>query len=259
MAMGVIDTNLFVGPCPFRRLSVTPEALGVLRREAGLERAVATGFRSLFHYDPLDGLEQDLAEYDSLAEWLFFYAVINPEFPQLEKQVRRCAENRRIVGLRLCPALHHYSLDNARVEHVLRLAGECGLPVNLTARLFDGRVAPAAVRQADIPPAEVQAFIDKAGAARVILSMFFFGEVLALDLSPQRHPSLYLDLGCSKPDIHSFDDLPARFPPERVFLGTGAPLYYWKGSRLAIEGARLSEAQKAAILGAAAQEAFPWR
>jgi predicted TIM-barrel fold metal-dependent hydrolase len=257
--MSVIDPNLIVGRCPFRPIPSSPDDLARLRGEAGLDLAAATGFRSLFYFDPAEGLEQDLEEYCSLADWLHFYAVINPMFPKLEEQIERCAADKRVVGVRLCPALHQYAVDEPRVAESARLAAARGLSVNLTARLFDDRVAPVAVRQAEIAPEQLQTFLRATREATVILSMFFFGELRSLKLNAAELPHLHLDVGCSKPDTASFDELPDWFPPERVMLGTGAPYYYWKGTRLALEGARLTDARKEAILGATAREVLRWR
>ncbi len=256
--MGIIDVNLFVGDCPFRTIPSSVEDLERLREDAGLERAVATSFGSLFYYDPMAGLERDLERYESLQDWLSFFAVVNPDFPQLEGQISRAARDERIVGIRLFPTLHHYALDSKRVTETLRLASEHGLPVNLTARLTDGRMAPRYVDQAEISTDALVKLLDGAGDATVILSMFFFNELQPLPVEWSRLPHVHLDLGCSKPSVASFDELPSWVPVERVLFGSGAPLYYWKGSRLAVEGARLTEDQKNAILGRTAKEVFPW-
>ncbi|RKY70837.1 MAG: hypothetical protein DRP97_03045 [Candidatus Latescibacterota bacterium] len=256
--MGIIDMNLFVGDCPFRTIPTSAEDLKRLRKEAGLERAVATSFGSLFYYDPMAGLERDLKRYESLRDWLSFFAVVNPDFPQLEGQIERVARDERIVGIRLFPTLHHYALDSERVTETLRLASEHHLPVNMTARLTDGRMAPRYVDQAEISPDTLVEFLNSAGETTVILSMFFFNELQPLSVDWSRLPRVVLDLGCSKPSVDSFDRLPSWFPVERVLFSTGAPQYYWKGSRLAVEGARLTEDQKSAILGRTAKEVFPW-
>ena len=256
--MGIIDMNLFVGDCPFRTIPTSAEDLKRLREEAGLERAVATSFGSLFYYDPMAGLERDLKRYESLRDWLSFFAVVNPDFPQLEGQIERVARDERIVGIRLFPTLHHYALGSERVTETLRLSSEHHLPVNMTARLTDGRMAPRYVDQAEISPDTLVKFLNSAGETTVILSMFFFNELQPLLVDWSRLPRVVLDLGCSKPSVDSFDRLPSWFPVERVLFGSGAPLYYWKGSRLAVEGARLTEDQKSAILGRTAREVFPW-
>ena len=65
--MTVVDTGLLLGPCPFRTIPSAVADVLALRKAAGFDRAVAMGFRSLFYFDPIAGLEQDLAEYESLA------------------------------------------------------------------------------------------------------------------------------------------------------------------------------------------------
>lgn len=254
----VVDASLFVGTCPFRSLLSTPEDIRALREVASLDRAVVTGFDSLFYHDPEAGLARDLEYFGELASWLRFYAVINPDFPRLEAQIRAAAEDTRIAGVRLFPTLHRFDLDSDRVRTVLRLAAECGLPVNVSARLLDGRVAPRYLHQEVLNAGQLAAFLAESGEATVVLSMFFFSELQALQVAWEGLPNVVLDVACSKPSTASFDQLGSWFPLDRVVFGTGAPLYYWMGSRLALEGSRLSESAKEAILGGTATEVFRW-
>ena len=256
--MPVVDTNLFVGPCPFREVPSEVDDLLVLRERAGLDLAVATGFRSLLYYDPVAGLDGDLAQYEALSAWLFFYATVNPTFPQVEELVKRASEDARIVGLRLFPTLHHYALASEQALQVAYLAADNGLPVNVAARVFDGRVAPRYVNQGTINRADLTTFLDQSKETTVILSMFFFNELQPLKVDWDALPNVYLDLGCSKPSAASLDELTSWFPTDRVLFGTAAPFYYWGGSRLGLEGARLTEDQRLGILGGNAMEVFPW-
>ena len=98
--MTVIDTGLLLGPCPFRTVPSSVADVLALHQAAGFDRAVAMGFRSLLYFDPIAGLELDLAEYESLAEWLHFYAVLNPEFPQWAELLQRASADRRLVAVR---------------------------------------------------------------------------------------------------------------------------------------------------------------
>ncbi|MDA0745260.1 MAG: amidohydrolase family protein [bacterium] len=254
----MIDTSLFVGPCPFRDVPSSAEALNLLRTRAELDRAIGTGFRSMLYFDPMDGLDRDLEEYEELSEWLSFWAAVNPEFPKLEEQADRVAKDKRIVGLRLFPGLHRYRLDSERVKRAVDLAVERGLPVNLSARVFDSRVAPRMVFQEEVDRADLFTFLERSREGTVILSMFFINELKGMKIDWNALPNVYLDLGCGKPTAASFDELPEWFPVERVLFGTGAPYYYWGGSRLALEGARLKDEDKKAILGANAREVFSW-
>jgi len=256
--MPVVDTNFFVGPCPFRETPSDVDDLLALRERAGLDLAIATGFRSLLYYDPIAGLDGDLAQYEALSAWLFFYATINPAFPQLEEQVKRAAGDARIVGLRLFPTLHDGMLASEQAIQVAHLAAEHGLPVNVAARVFDGRVAPRYVNQGMIERADLTAFLNQSKETTVIFSMFFFNELQSIEVDWDALPNVYLDLGCSKPSVASLDEVPSWFPTDRVLFGTGAPFYYWGGSRLGLAGARLTEDQKQGILGGNAMEVFPW-
>jgi uncharacterized protein len=256
--MPTIDTNLFVGTCPFRDIPSSVDDLRALREQAGIERAAATGFRSIFYYDPVDGLAKDLAEFEPLKDWLHFWSVVNPEFPQIEAQVASAADERRSVGIRLFPTLHQYALCSDRSQEVARMAADRGLPVNVTARLFDGRVAPRMVDQGEVARDDLTAFLGEVAGATIILSMFFFGDVQPLKVDWGKQTNVYLDLGCSKPSSVALDKLGEWFPLDRVMYGSAAPLYYWGGSRLALEGCRQTDETKEAILGGTAKEVLRW-
>lgn len=256
--MPSVDTCLFVGTCPFRHIPSTPADLAKLKNDAGLSRAAATGFASIFYHDPSEGLRRDLAAYQDLRDWLSFYAVVNPNFPSPERQLTVATENPRIAGIRLFPSLHHYELYSSKTVRTLQKAAEVGLTVTLTARLFDGRIAPRCIRQTEPERQALLELLQAVPEATVVLSMFFFAELTAMDADWNDLPNVFIDVGCSKPTVSAFDTLPSWFPPERLLFGTGAPFYYWKGSRLALEGSRLAPAQKQAILRETAEEVLRW-
>lgn len=256
--MAVVDTTLLVGPCPFREVPTGVEDLERLRERAGLDGAIATGFRSLFYFDPIDGLQRDLEEYATASDWLKFCPSINPEFPKLEEQIEQAGGDERLVGLRLVPGLHRYSLLSDRVGATITVANQNRLPITINGRIFDDRVAPRSVNQVPVNVDELLQLLRRESDTTFVLSMFYFGELKGLREELGMLPNVYLDLGCSKPTSASFDELPSWFPLDRVVFGTGAPYYYWGGSRLALEGSTLSDEEKSAILGNNAMEVFPW-
>lgn len=255
----IIDVNWYVGNYPFRSLKTQPKDLAQLRVKSGISRAIACDFNSLFYYDSMDGIEETLRRYESLSDWLQFYLVVNPSFPKWEKAIEHAAQDSRIAAIRIAPCLHHYSVDAPEVQMLIDLASKCGIPINVMARLFDDRVAPQCVQQIVPSRASVLDFLRSCSVeARISLSMFYFDELMALDIDWVRNPNLYIDVGCSKPNVASLDELPSWFPIERVLFGTGAPLYYWGGSRLGLEGAEWTVVQQQDVLADNAKVFFEW-
>ena len=255
----IIDVNWYVGNCPFRSLKTQSKDLAQLKVKAGISRAVACDFNSLLYYDAMDGTEEALRRYESLSDWLQFYMVVNPFFPKWEKAVEHAAQDPRIAAIRIAPCLHHYSVDAPEVQMLIDLASKCGIPVNLMARLFDERVAPQYLKQVVPGRGALLEFLRRcSGEARVSLSMFYFDELVAFDIDWVSNPNLYIDVGCSKPNVASLDELPSWFPIERALFGTGAPLYYWGGSRLGLEGAEWTTGQQKDVLADNAKNFFSW-
>ena len=58
--------------------------------------------------------------------------------------------------------------------------------------------------------------------------------------------------------VASLDQLRQWFPLQRALFGTGAPFYYWQGSRLGLAGARMHDEARSGILGRNALEVFAW-
>ena len=132
------------------------------------------------------------------------------------------------------------------------------MPINLMARIFDDRVAPQYVQQMVPKPEHVAAFLMRHSGVKIALSMFYFIELGALEIDWHALPNVYVDFGCSKPNVASLDALEKVFPTSRALFGTGAPFYYWAGSRLGLEGAEMSVETKRAIMADNARDFFAW-
>ena len=131
-------------------------------------------------------------------------------------------------------------------------------PGSVRVVLDDDRVAPQYVQQTVLKPEHVAAFLMRHRGVKIALSMFYFTELMALKLDWHALPHVYVDFGCSKPNVASLDALEKVFPIARAFFGPGAPFYYWAGSRLGREGAEMSVETKRAIMADNARSFFAW-
>ena len=229
------DVNVYAGPYPFRSLAATdPKGLRELLDEASMEGAIVTPFPALFHTRPWSGLAPWMEALQGDGR-IRFWAVINPALPGWQDDLEAAAAAPQVAGIRLFPRCHGYRpFDSSLLELLDRAAG-LGLPVCLTARLLDDRLYPRMLLVD--PPLDLQetgALLKEFVRVRWMLTGFYMGEIRTLSPVILAHPSALVDIGLSKGFEPWWESLTAMLPPERLVLGTGAPLYYHGGVRLSL-------------------------
>ena len=245
----MIDVNLYVGEYPFRRLPSTHgEDVLALLKEIGAARAIATSFYSIFYKDNLDGLRKSLDETPEVGRQLFFWAVINPTFPGWEADAHAALDLPGVIGLRLFPMYHHYSPLDPPVLRLMALAAERDVPVNLSHRLVDERLHHWLLNVRAVELDELAYLVKQATATRLVLSHLYLSEFPQLLPAIREHPTALLDIGNAKPTIMWVEQLCEQVEPNRLVVGTGAPLYYHGGVLLCLQEARLPEVVRQAIL-----------
>src|SRR5437763_4753317 len=120
----IIDTNVHLFDWPFRRLKYAgAKALVAKLRRHRITQAWAGSYEGLLHRD-LDGVNARLAEECRAngAGVLLPFGTVNPALPDWEADVRRCHEQHRMLGIRLYPSYHNYTLQRPDVAPLLQVA-----------------------------------------------------------------------------------------------------------------------------------------
>ena len=148
----IINVNANLSRWPFRR---TPcDELPPLiekYRAYDVQQAWVGSLDGLFHRDMGD-VNRRLAEacrHEQRVKLLPFGS-INPLLPDWQEDLRRCAEEYRMPGIRLHPNYHGYKLDEPLAAELLDLAAQRGLIVQLALRMEDIRVQHRLMRIPDV-------------------------------------------------------------------------------------------------------------
>lgn len=260
----MIDFNAGCGTWPFWPTRAHDAAsLERLLRAEGIERACAYPLEACFWPDPQEANELRLPE---LAASPFFIpsAVLNPTMPNALKGYEACRKTWDVPLVRLVPSYHFYDLSHESVDRLARRAAEDGVLLGVHTQLEDKRNRnPILLELAEVPFADIVALaarhpdltvvafgLAKLGDTSGVLPEGYIGKLPALEEREHKAEipdNLYIDLSFFEFE-DSFDTALKLFRPERLLLGTHAPLFYPRAAPLKIQRSAAPETAKRAAL-----------
>lgn len=252
----LVDTNLTLGLCPFRRLPLDDTRALVARlREQGVTEGWAGSFDSLLHKD-VSAVNARLAdECRSSGGLLLPIGAINPSLPDWREDLRRCAEVHRMRGIRLHPNYHGYTLGDPVFAEVLDAATERSLLVQICVIMEDERTLHPRVQ---VPPTDstpLAALLRERPRARVQLLNAFRtlrGKPLALlSAAGVRFEIATLE------GVEGITKLLVETDLDRVCFGSHAPFFYFEAAALKLKESVLNATQLSAIAAANARWLIP--
>lgn len=244
----LIDTNVYLSRWPVRRLPHDDTAALVAKlRSQGVTQAWVGSFDGLLHRD-LAAVNARLADECRRhgPDFLVPFGSINPKLPDWEDDLRRCAEEHRMPGIRLHPSYHGCTLDDPSLGRLLELAARRGLVVQIAALMEDRRMMhplfqvdppdfkPLAAVVAKTPALKLE-LLNSAAVLRgpPLLRLINAGEV-------------FVDLATLE-GVGGVGNLLTQVPAGRVLFGSNSPLFYFESALLKLQESPLTDQQLLAI------------
>lgn len=223
----MIDANVSIGAWPFRKLagSDIKSLIASLQRN-GVTQAWAGSLEGLFDRD-VAGVNLRLAEscQQTQPALLVPFGTINPTLPDWQEDLRRCAELHQFRGVRLHPGFHGYNLHLPALGELFTLAAERRLIVQLVATMEDERTQHPVFQVAAVDLSPLSAILKQVPKLQLVVLNAF--RKLSLDEAAKIAAAgqVWFDIGMLE-GVDRVAALVDKVSPERILLGSHAPLFY---------------------------------
>jgi predicted TIM-barrel fold metal-dependent hydrolase len=245
---GLIDVNVSLSRWPCRRLPYdeTRELVAHLR-QGGVAQAWAGSFDGLVHKN-LAAVNARLAEDCRRQDqgMLIPFGSVNPMLPDWEEDLRRCAQEHQMPGIRLHPSYHGYKLDDAAFARLLRLAAQARLIVQLALCMEDERMMNPLLRAPAVDPTPLTELVKQTAGLRLVLlntrAPLTVAPLVALGGSSE----VYLEIAMLD-GVAGVERLLPRVPLSRLCFGSHSPFYIFESAALKLKESVLDDVQLRAI------------
>ena len=255
----ITDVHVTLSRWPFRRLPLDETAALVEALQSrGISQAWAGSFDALLHKD-IAAVNARLA--DECTKHgngvLLPFGAVNPKLPDWEEDLRRCAEDFGMRGIRLHPNYHGYTLDDPVFAQLLQRATERKLVVQITTAMEDERMMHPLLQVKAVDANPLVDLLPTVPGARIVL-------LNALRTVPSPVLPKIVGAGEVYAEIASLEgvggiaNILQRMPVERLLFGSHAPLFYIESALLKLDESPLTEEQLRAIRGENAARLLKW-
>jgi len=254
----VIDTNTYLGHCPFRRLPLDttaehPESVAKFATALGAHSTAfwAGSFEALLRRD-YDGINDRLAamvaaDKDSARQFHLFGA-INPKVSGWRETLRRIHQSHHMRGIRLHPNYHGYTLDDPDFAALLDAAAQQELIVQVVIRMDDLRTQHPAAAVADVDPKPLLELLPQLPGLRFQLLNAMRSVVDTVLLARLSELGVHFDIAMLE-GIVGIARMIERVPEIKLCHGSYAPFFYAEAATLKVteSAPELDERKLAAI------------
>ena len=245
---GLIDVNVSLSRWPTRRLPYdeTGDLVACLRSR-GVAQAWAGSFDGLLHKN-IGAVNARLADECRRhgQRMLIPFGSVNPMLPDWEEDLRRCAHEHHMRGIRLHPNYHGYRLDDPLFARLLRLAARQGLVVQLALCMEDERMMNPLLRVTEVNPTPLTQLVKQTPGLRLVLLNTRAPIAMERLVALSGGGEVYLEIAMLE-GPGGVERLLTRVPLARLCFGSHAPFYCFESAELKLRESALSDEQLRAI------------
>ena len=238
----LIDTNVTLSRWPGRRLPLDDTTLLAKKlRRQGVTQAWTGTFDGLLHKDLAAANARLVEECHKHGRGLLVpFGSINPRLSGWQNDLRRCAREHRMPGIRLHPNYHNYKLSDPVFEELLRAATAKGLVVQVVLVMEDERMQHRLMQVPHVEVGPLTAVLKALPTARVQLLNWFRAARFELLAKLATAGNVCFDIATLE-GVGGIENLVKQVPLSRVVFGSNSPLFYFEAAKLKLRESNLDE------------------
>ena len=222
----IIDVNAYLGHWPFRQLRHnTASGLLKLMDENGIDKAMISSINAIFYKNCHAGNEELAAEIGMHRDRLIPFATLNPQYPGWKDDLKQCHEDFGMVGLRLFPHYHDYTLTSEDGLHIVHSAADSGMVLSVPIRVVDRRQRHWLDNVSDLSISDIGSVMRKCPEAKfIILNGQGFQNSELVTNRKLRNRDFLIEI--SRLSVVLREDIPkliSALGPSKLAFGTGMP------------------------------------
>ena len=153
----LLDINAYIGHWAFRQLRHnTAETLVQLMDKNKIDKAIVASINGTLYKNVHSANEEIAEETKQFSDRLIPFATLNPTWAGWKEDLKKCAEDLNLKGLRLYPQYHGYSLTDSIALEIIDAATELNWAVQVPMTLVDRRQRHSWDIAKDITPEEFE-------------------------------------------------------------------------------------------------------
>ncbi len=156
----LLDINAYIGHWAFRQLRYnTAETLVQLMDKNNIDKAIVASINGTLYKNTHSANEEIAKETKQFKDRLIPFATLNPMWAGWKEDLKRCAEDLELKGLRLYPQYHGYSLTDPIALEIIDMATELNWVVQVPMTLVDRRQRHSWDLAEDILPSDFEKIV----------------------------------------------------------------------------------------------------
>jgi len=243
----LIDINAYIGHWPFKQLKYnTCDALLQRMNQFGVDISVISNLNGIFYKNMQranDELHDEIKSNRRFRNRFLPFAVINPIYAGWKDDLTKCIEKFGMVGIRLYPNYHDYTLNDPKCIELVKIARDRGLPVALSLRMVDSRQRSWMDIEHEWELKDIIPLIKEVPDARyIILNVANSTKLTEEEIALIRSTNIVVDT--SGRALTNLGEMLEKFGKEKFSFGTHSPILDYLTGLLRIEALRKEEANE---------------
>jgi len=252
----IIDVNTFLGEWPFRKLSGDADTLLRIMAKCKVDLALVSSLNAIFYKD-CEEANIWLKHILQRSKSLIGICTINPYFPNSLEHLHECINEMGMVGVKIHPSYHGYSLENNNV--IGQFFEECSkakIPIIVPLRIQDERSHHPASRIPPISASQIISAARKNSDLKIIVCNARSNEISQICMKNNELNNLYIAFSWVQ-SLNFIEKMVKNIGSDKLLWGSNFPINYMEPMLRQVTESRIDDEDKEKILAENAKKIFP--